>query len=269
MELALGALSLGLCMECGAGDQSVLIAFLCLRGFWARLRFASGGQKMQVEQPKSGACPSCHTPWGADARFCSQCGAKGAVGVAAEHAPPAAAARRICKGCSKLNDVAAQFCLRCGTKLPAETTLPAFGEPAGFWIRVLAALIDGVLLAAVGWLIDERLGLPHGVSDTVQSAEVLNASLLALSIDVALGAVYASIMVGAWGATVGKMVCGLRIVRGDGGRVTYGVGLTRNFAQLVSLLPAGLGFIWVALSPSKLGWHDYLCDTRVVYKRVG
>ncbi|MCA9638445.1 MAG: RDD family protein, partial [Myxococcales bacterium] len=65
-----------------------------------------------------------------------------------------------------------------------------------------------------------------------------------------------------------KLVLGLRVVRfSDGGKVPYGLALGRSLAELISLLPPRLGFLWVGLTPSKRAWHDYLCDTRVVHAK--
>lgn len=222
---------------------------------------------MQAAAPVENFCPSCQAPNTIVARFCSSCG--GTL-HAAPSAPPTAsprAARKVCSGCSKINDAAAQFCLRCGTQLPKVAGVPTFGEPAGFWIRFLAFLIDGVVLYALGWLVEERLGMSHEAPPNILAADAFVQALPGLILSTLMALVYCTVMVGGWGATVGKMICGLRVVRGDGGRVTYGLSCTRYLAEFVSAIALGLGYLWVALSPSKRAWHDYLCDTRVVYKR--
>lgn len=222
---------------------------------------------MQVEASSENACPHCKSPNSTNSRFCSACGTR----IQAEAVPspslPSSGVRKTCPGCNKINDAAAQFCLHCGTKLPATAAVPAFGEPAGFWIRGLALLIDGIVLYALGWLAEERLGVPHDVIGDPQGVDAVLQVLPGVLLDAAIGLVFCTLMVGRWGATVGKMICGLRIVRADGGRVTYGLSLTRYFAEFLSGLPLGLGYIWVLLSPSKRAWHDYLCDTRVVFRR--
>ena len=227
----------------------------------------SSDHTMQAETQTENACPSCKALNATGARFCSGCGSALSTGASAASQAASPLARKVCAGCNKINDASAQFCLHCGTRLPAAASVPAFGEPAGFWIRALAVILDGIILMAVGWLVEERLGLPHDVPDNLAPAETFARMLPGLLLDTALSTVYLTVMVGAWGASIGKMVCGLKIVRGDGGRVTYGISLTRSFAELVSLIPLGLGYLWVALAPSKRAWHDYLCDTRVVYKR--
>ena len=211
----------------------------------------SSDHNMQAETQTENACPSCKAPNAAGARFCSGCGSALSAGASAASQAASPHARKVCAGCNKINDASAQFCLHCGTRLPAAASVPAFGEPAGFWIRALALILDGVILAAVGWLVEERLGLPHDVPGNLEAAEKIARMLPGLFLNTAISTVYLTVMVGAWGATIGKMVCGLKIVRGDGGRVTYGISLTRSFAEYVSLLALGLGYLWVALAPSK------------------
>jgi uncharacterized RDD family membrane protein YckC len=41
--------------------------------------------------------------------------------------------------------------------------------------------------------------------------------------------------------------------------------LRRLFAVPVALLPAGLGFLAILLSPTRRGWHDRIAGTTVVY----
>ncbi len=39
----------------------------------------------------------------------------------------------------------------------------------------------------------------------------------------------------------------------------------RYFAYVLSTLPLGLGFLWIAFDPKKQGWHDKLAGTAVIY----
>jgi len=64
--------------------------------------------------------------------------------------------------------------------------------------------------------------------------------------------------------TLGKRVARIRVVGPDGRRLTLARSLRRNLAKLVSYLPCGLGFLWVAFSKDKRGWHDVIAKTEVV-----
>ncbi len=71
----------------------------------------------------------------------------------------------------------------------------------------------------------------------------------------------------AGGQTIGKMAAGIRVIPcfGDGvERVPFGFAVLRAAAYLVSVLPAGLGFIPALLGADHRALHDRLADTRVV-----
>ena len=71
----------------------------------------------------------------------------------------------------------------------------------------------------------------------------------------------------AWQATPGKRLLGLRIVDATtGDRASMVQLLTRYLSYLISALPFGLGFLWIAIDPQRQGWHDKLAGTSVVYR---
>ncbi len=130
-------------------------------------------------------------------------------------------------------------------------------------------MIDGLLLLGVSIVLAERLGLPNPDPEMMSAERFFIEAAPGLVLDVAVWLVYGMIFIGTWGGTIGKLVLGLRVVRfSDGARVPYGLALGRNLAEFVSLLPVGLGYLWIGLTPSKRGWHDYLCDTRVVHAKA-
>jgi uncharacterized RDD family membrane protein YckC len=66
-------------------------------------------------------------------------------------------------------------------------------------------------------------------------------------------------------ATPGKIVFESRIVDAKtGGKMSAGQIVGRYFAYIVSALPLGLGFFWIAFDAKKQGWHDKLAGTVVV-----
>lgn len=215
-------------------------------------------------------CPKCSGLNPEIARFCNRCGADlaNAEATTATLPPVSGRERKICPGCHRFNAATAAFCTDCGVSLPAHATVPLFGGPAGFWHRAGAFVIDIVILGLLVYFVADRLGLPEADYDRLTLQEALAHDAPSLALNVAFTAVYATIMVGTWGATIGKLLLGLRIVRhGDGSRVPYGLALGRSLAEYLSLIPLGLGYLWVGLSPAKRAWHDYLCDTRVVRVR--
>ncbi|MBK8264935.1 MAG: RDD family protein [Nannocystis sp.] len=148
--------------------------------------------------------------------------------------------------------------------------------PAGFWIRLVAASIDLMLIATLAATLAGELDL-HPYAPIPYSAIESDDFILVLLLRhwtpfillfTALSAAYKTLLVGAWGGTIGKLGFGLRVVRfSDGGRVPYGRALARGLAQILSFVAFFLGYTWIALAPAKRGWHDYLCATRVVHRR--
>jgi uncharacterized RDD family membrane protein YckC len=128
---------------------------------------------------------------------------------------------------------------------PAATTPPhapitAALPRAGFWVRMVAVLLDAIL---VGFL----MGVLH-----VQHLE-----LLAL-------AAYGAVMWKTRGTTIGGMVLDLRVVRLDGREIDWETAIVRALGCFLSLVVAGLGFFWIAFDHNSQAWHDKIAGTVVV-----
>ena len=129
---------------------------------------------------------------------------------------------------------------------------------AGFWRRLCATIVDiaflnlsaGIVLAAL-----PALMLPKRPTD--YEYVIIGNSLAALG-----GAAYYVLLVGLCGRTLGKLLCGVRIVRIDGTRVGFWRSLWRYMlGGTLAGLPLWLGFLSVGWHPQKQGWHDRLFKT--------
>lgn len=73
------------------------------------------------------------------------------------------------------------------------------------------------------------------------------------------------------GATIGKMVLGIRVVRLDGSPISWGQSISRNLLRLIDQIPYGIPYllgailIWTSSTKQRLG--DRLADTVVVRSR--
>jgi uncharacterized RDD family membrane protein YckC len=139
---------------------------------------------------------------------------------------------------------------------------------AGFWIRVLAKLIDSAILIAVympvSYLTSPMLLRTAGSGTLTPGFFLLEGGLLLFQI-VGSGA-YDIFFVWKYSATPGKMICGKKIVTAEGGRLTLGRATGRYFANYLSSLILGMGYLMVAFDDEKRALHDRICDTRVVDK---
>ncbi len=136
---------------------------------------------------------------------------------------------------------------------------------AGFWIRFAAALVDGFLMVPLSFGIQLLTGMSFYQAIGLESRPPLMLALAEL-LSIATGVVYEAGMVGRFGATVGKMACGVKVVMPDGGKVSYLRAAGRYFAKLLNLFTLYIGYIMAAFDGEKRGLHDRICNTRVVYK---
>jgi uncharacterized RDD family membrane protein YckC len=134
---------------------------------------------------------------------------------------------------------------------------------AGFWIRVLAYIIDSIILDIV--LVPLSIAMRFVVGGPVNPLEV---NWAAFFINTPIGLVlvvsYYTFFVGKYGATPGKMAVKLRIVNPDGSPVSYAKACGRMFAVMVSFLCCYIGVLMVAWDSEKRGLHDRMCNTRVI-----
>lgn len=125
---------------------------------------------------------------------------------------------------------------------------------AGFWIRFGAKFIDGIILGTVGFALAFVGGSIGGRGTSVFVNFLSNA----------IGIVYVTYFLGKFGATPGKMACGLKVVRSDNEKITYARACGRFFAEILSSIILCIGYIIVAFDEEKRALHDRICDTRVI-----
>jgi uncharacterized RDD family membrane protein YckC len=136
---------------------------------------------------------------------------------------------------------------------------------AGFWIRVGCSIVDILVLMAVNFVIGFVLGFGT-ISQTSSPEAALGIQLFLQFLQFAVGFTYTTVMIWKYGATLGVMAGGLRIVNADGSNISYLKSVGRYFAYMLNGFTFGIGFIMVAFDKEKRALHDMICDTRVIYK---
>lgn len=161
-----------------------------------------------------------------------------------------------CTSCGAQNDDGVKYCVQCGAQLtPAPgTPLPAaVHQYAGFWRRVLAILIDAIILMTAVFLIDKSWWLgPHPPF-----------FLIGIVIYWLYFALFES---SRHQATIGKVALGIIVTDTAGRRISFGRATGRYFGKYLSSLILCIGFLMVAFTEKKQGLHDMLADTLVVRK---
>ncbi len=135
---------------------------------------------------------------------------------------------------------------------------------AGFWIRLAAKMIDGVLLTIAGAVVSLVVGLISHLAGELDITTV--AFFVNQLFGFAMGISYVTYFVGKYQATPGKMACGLIVIMPDGGRVSYARACGRYFGEVVSYMTCMIGFVIAGPDDEKRALHDRICATRVVKK---
>lgn len=194
-----------------------------------------------------------------------------------------------CSRCGQSRVADATFCQRCGASMTpaaaAETSSAPPPPPApipfittaaqphgGFWIRVLAYIVDrivvGIIFTPVLIFFGLRLATQlHGVApnDPDQLGPIFhfvgNVGPIALIVQWLYEALLTS---SPWQGTVGKHILNLKVTDEEGNRISFERATGRYFAKVISSLALGIGYLMVAFTERKQGLHDLIAHTLVM-----
>src|SRR5579864_6952135 len=151
----------------------------------------------------------------------------------------------------------------------------------GFWIRFGARFIDG-LIFMVPTLIFAAVLIPNLIRTRGQVPSAPNPAFAAFGfitfflVFFLVGGCYEILMLKYRSATLGKMACGLKVIRSDGRSLSWGVCFGRFF--MWNVVTSGIPYIntvlmlvssiMLGVDDEKRALHDRVCDTRVIYKQA-
>ncbi len=185
----------------------------------------------------------------------------------------------------------AQSCQRCGTQirfgdpscpscgLPVEHesldgvpfAVSKMGDPAGFWIRFLALLVDTGIVLGIGallWplLFGESFFVRETIRDVNEDLSVTTTTLFRTqNWHTLMWLAYSIILLALFGTTPGKMLFKIRVYdrRANGGR--RGIGFisasVRTLGTLVSGMTLLIGFIMAGFRRDRRALHDLIAGT--------
>lgn len=125
-------------------------------------------------------------------------------------------------------------------------------EKIGFWVRVVAFIIDAVILAIVTSILNSLL-----FAGDPTRGNGLN-TLVGLAYSMYFWSSYGH------GQTLGGRVMKIRVVKTEGSELSLMDAFLRYIGLVVSFVCLFIGVIWVAFDANKQGWHDKIAKTYVV-----
>ncbi len=172
-----------------------------------------------------------------------------------------------CPACG-VRQAPADTCTSCGLIFAryqaAQATTPgglAARPKAGFWLRLVALLIDGFLVFLMQVVFSVLLALtgsdsfvPHG-----------SVAILIQLFSTILSGFYWIFFTGYCGQTPGKMLLRIQVVRANGENIGYGKAFYREVVgKFISGIILCIGYLMAAFDDQKQALHDRMASTYVV-----
>jgi uncharacterized RDD family membrane protein YckC len=192
--------------------------------------------------------------------FCSKCGTQSTPGVT------------YCQNCGESMAVGLVPSTAGAVIQPAPPGVPVYAVSpyGGFWIRLLAFMIDRILVSMVMTPFALVFFLPlmrsaiRGEMDEGPPAWLFTTfPLFILAVLVVQWLYDALLTSSSWQATVGKRVVKLKVTDMEGNRISFGRATGRFFGKLLSGMMCNIGFIMAAFTERKQALHDMIAGTLV------
>lgn len=162
--------------------------------------------------------------------------------------------------------------------LPSGPAVPALVD-AEFPMRAAAFVIDLFLLAALynvvtmPW-VEQIREMHEATMRELESASpdltvMVRYSLVSWGTFLPLRLAYVVGFHGALGATPGKMLFGMRVVRADGKPLSFPRAMGRFLAEFISMASIGVGYLITPFHPERRALHDLVAGTRVIRRSIG
>ena len=204
-----------------------------------------------------------------------------------------------CNRCGAENSVLARFCAKCGTPFPSDASVPPatpvlippaqgsvappttvqsttslpYATPAvrygGFWIRFVAAVIDGLVVSAivlpVAGIIALGIGVAGGAVRMPGFGVGLVREIVLETLFVCASWIYEAAMESSSKqATLGKMALGLKVTDEQGRRISFARATARYFSKILSGMILWIGYIMAGFTQRKQALHDMIAGTLVI-----
>jgi len=186
-----------------------------------------------------------------------------------------------CEKCGNNISAESTFCSICGAKREGEIktnfnitldqSINAGMNYAGFWVRLVAFIIDAIIVGIaggiVGFVLGFGLGLSMGANGANESEIAAAAGAVGYIAGVVINWLYFTLYESsAKQATIGKSAMGIIVTNLNSERITFGKANARYWGKIISGLILLIGFIMAGLTAKKQALHDIMAGTIVIKK---
>ena len=186
-----------------------------------------------------------------------------------------------CHRCGAAITLPATYCSNCGAPVPAAAAAPVTGAAvppaavapvfAGFWRRLWAAVLDGILLNIALLPISFMLSLPAmpALNEDELSPEglatLLGTYMTGMLAGVVIGWLYFALLESSkMQGTLGKAALNIRVTDLEGRRISFGRATGRYFGKWLSSATLLIGHLIQPFTRRRQALHDLLAGTLVV-----
>lgn len=148
--------------------------------------------------------------------------------------------------------------------------LPSQFTPAGFWIRLAAFYLDGIVIAIILVIPLALLAISwKDFFELLRLSQFDKKQELFIELAILPFALFLSaVLVNKFGATPGKMLLGLKIVNQEGSKPSFKSSVLREVVgRVLSVITLGVGYLIALFDKEKRTLHDRLAGTRVILSR--
>ncbi len=179
-----------------------------------------------------------------------------------------------CTRCGTWTPDSTSTCARCGevrtpqapvvegvevvaSRIVAEPVVASAVRCAGFWRRAGAMLVDVLVLFFPDAIVRVSMGLPTPFAMHTLRENEMNGLLIALGISTASWWLYCALLESSrWRGTLGQQLLGVCVGDRGGRRISFGRATARYFAQWLSAMLCGLGYLFNLWTPRRQTLHD-------------
>lgn len=205
-------------------------------------------------------CTQCGASLTPHDRFCNRCGSPITTVASGPASPPSSA------------PINTQYPTE-PPPVPVYTNVPAPAYASasvygGFWIRLIAAIIDGLIVEAVvvpvAFLGGGVIGVAGAASGVARDGVSIFGGAIGFAVGVFASWLYEAFMESSkFQATLGKMIFGMKVTDLAGNRMSFERATGRHFAKYLSGMILLFGYIMAGFSARKQALHDMIAGTLV------